>query len=113
MELADRAARDALRLQRLREQAQVNRKKWIEPETTPEENRKDNANSFASRVLGWTEARINGKDYPFSHENCVTLLLDPAFGRIYLQLVEHFNSERSFTKRSAMISQTSQSENLN
>lgn len=111
IEQSDRLARENLRTQRLREQAVVNRKKWTEPEVTPEENRRENANLFAARVVGWTPARINGQDYPFSRENCAKLLLDPAYGRVFIQIAEYFQSERSFTQRSATSSQTSQSVN--
>jgi hypothetical protein len=69
IEAANVATRDALRVQRLREQAVVNRRKWIEPERTPDEMRMENAKSFAIRVLGWTPARINGEDYPYNTEN--------------------------------------------
>jgi hypothetical protein len=100
IEQSERQARDALRLQRQREQAIVNRKKWIEPERSPDEIRDENARSFAARVLGWTPARINGDDYPFSQENAVKLLLEPAYGRIYVQLLEHFTADASFTQRS-------------
>jgi hypothetical protein len=112
IEASNIAARDALRLQRAREQAIVNRRKWIEPERTPDEMRLENVKSFAMRVLGWTPARINGEDYPFSQENVVSLLVDPSFGKIYLQLLEYFTSDESFTDRSATTSPTTQSETL-
>ncbi len=101
LEQSDRLARENLRAARLKEQASVNRKKWIEPEKTPEEVRTENSHFFAQRVLGWTPARINGEDYPYTHENCVKLLLDPSYGLIYGQLAEYFRSDDSFTKRSA------------
>jgi hypothetical protein len=111
IEAANTAARETLRVQRLREQAIVNRRKWVEPERTPDEMRDENAKSFAVRVLGWTPARINGEDYPFSQENCLKLLKDPAYGRVYLQLLEYLSSDESFTQRSATTSPDSQSEN--
>lgn len=98
---ANRSTREMLKTQRMKENAATNRKKWIEPERTPEEVRRENAESFAARVLGWTPARINKEDYPFSKENVVRLLLDPAYGRIYAQLLEYFSSDDSFTNRSA------------
>jgi hypothetical protein len=64
------------------------------------------------RVLGWTPAKINGADYPFSQENCVALLVDPSFGNVYLQLLEYFTADDAFTNRSATISPTTQSETL-
>jgi hypothetical protein len=109
IESANIAARDALRLTRLREQAVVNRRKWVEPDRTPDDMRRENAESFATRVLGWTPIKLNGNDYPYTRENVVGLLLDPSFGKVYLQLLEYFNSDESFTKRSATTSQTSPS----
>ena len=111
IESANIAARDALRLTRLREQAVVNRRKWIEPDRTPDEMRRENAESFAIRVLDWTPVRLSGNDYPYSRENVVKLLLDPSFGKIYLQLLEYFNSDESFTRHSARNSPTSPSVN--
>jgi hypothetical protein len=110
VEAANIAAREGLRIARLREQAQANRKKWIEPERSPDEMRLDNAKSFAIRVLGWTPVRMNGADYAYSQENVIKLLLNPAYGRIYTQLLDYFTSDESFTKRSATISPDSQSE---
>lgn len=101
VEQSDRIAREALRRSKLQQQAQINRKKYIEPEKTPDEQRRENAEYFSERVLGWTAARIGGEDYPFSRENCVKLLMDPVFARVYGQLAEHFAADDSFTKRSA------------
>jgi hypothetical protein len=112
IEASNIAARDALRLQRAREQAVVNRRKWIEPERTPDEMRMENAKSFAMRVISWTPAKINGTDYPFSPENVVKLLMDPAYGKVYLQLLEYFTADDSFTDRSATTSPNTQSETL-
>jgi hypothetical protein len=112
IEASNIAARDAIRLQRAREQAVANRRKWVEPERTPEEMRLENAKSFAMRVLSWTPARINGEDYPFSQENVVSLLMNPSYGKVYIQLLEYFTSDESFTARSAMTSSTTQSESL-
>jgi hypothetical protein len=110
VEAANTAARETLRVQRLREQALANRRKWIEPERTPDEMRLENAKSFAVRVIDWTPAKINGADYPHSTENVLKLLINPAYGRVYLQLLEYFSADDSFTNRSAMTSSNSQSE---
>lgn len=98
---ANRAARETLRIARLRDQAMVNRKKWSEPERTPDDVREENVRSFAARVIGWTPARINGEDYPFSEDNAAKLLLNPAYGRVYMQLLEYFHADEAFTRRSA------------
>jgi hypothetical protein len=101
---ADKAAKQTLKEERERDQAMVNRRKYIAQERTPEQNRKMNAETFAARVISWTPARINGADYPYSHENVVKLLLNPAYGRVYVQLLEYFASEKSFTPPSATTS---------
>lgn len=113
IEAANAAARSAMLLQKQREQAIVNRKAWKEPDRTPDEVRMENARSFAARVLGWTPARINKEDYPFSTENVVALLLNPSYGRLYLQLLEYFQADDSFTKRSEETSVPSPSANSN
>jgi hypothetical protein len=98
---SDRQAREVLRTARQKEQAAVNRKKWIEPERSPDDVREENVRLFGERVLGWTPVRLDGADYPFSQENVRKLLLDPAYGRVYNQLAQHFAADDSFTKRSA------------
>lgn len=113
IEAQNEASKETLRITRLREQAAVNRRRWVEPERDPEEIKRDNALAVARRVLGWTPIKINKEDYPFSRENTMRLLLDPAFGKIYLQVLEYFNADDSFTKRSATVSQPSLSESSN
>jgi hypothetical protein len=107
---SNNALREMLRVQKLKDQAQANRKKWIEPDRSPEEVRLDNVKSFALRVLGWTPAKINGADYPYSYENVVELLNNQAFTKLYTQLLEYFTSDESFTKPSATTSPTSPNE---
>lgn len=98
---SDRVAQRALELDRQRSQALNNRRNWHEPKRTPTEQRRENAETFASRVVGWTAARINGADYPFSTQNVVKLLLDPAYDRVYGQLLAYFVADEAFTQRSA------------
>ena len=112
VEAANIALREMLRVQKLKDQAQANRKKWIEPDRTPDEARLENIKSFALRVLGWTPARIGGADYPYSNENVISLLKDRAYDKLYTQLLEYFTSDESFTKPSATPSLNSQSETL-
>lgn len=113
IKLADEQARDANRLNRNRIEAATNRRKWKEPEQTTDEIRRDNASAFARRVLGWTPARINKRDYPFSVDNAMNLLIDPAYGRVYQQLLDYFSSESSFIKRSGTALSASPSETSN
>jgi len=100
IEQANQAARQSLRIAKKKEEAAVSRKKWIEPDRTPDEVREENARAFAARVLGWTPATIKGEIYPFSTENVVKLLLDPNCGRVYVQLLEYFGADDSFMARS-------------
>ena len=113
IELAEKTAEAASRLEEAQRQAIVNRQKWKEQHKTPKQTRLENARTFAARVLDWTPARINGEDYPYSNENVVKLLLDPAYGRVYLQLLEYFTDEKSFTQRSATTSSPLPSETSN
>lgn len=107
IEASNIVLRDMLRTQRMREQAQANRKKWIEPDRSPDETRLENVKSFALRVLGWTPCRINGADYPYSFDNVVALLMNQAYNKLYAQLLEYFTSDEGFTKPSATTSPTS------
>ncbi len=111
VEMNNRNNREAQATQRKRELAASNGKAWIPPERSADETREETARSFAGRVLGWTPARINGADYPFSAENVVKLLLDPNYDRIYLQLIQFFRADASFTKASVEGSPPSPSEN--
>lgn len=98
---ADKASREALKLEQQRAHAAAAGKKFREPEITLEERKERNARFFADRVLGWTPVTIRGEPYPWSVDNAVKLLLNPAYGRIYGQLAEYFLSETAFTKPSA------------
>jgi hypothetical protein len=100
VEASNIAARDALNLQRQREQAIANRRKWVEPDKSPDQMRAENARSFALRVLDWTPVKMNGAEYPYSNENVIALLLNPAYGKIYNQLLDYFNSDESFMEPS-------------
>ena len=112
VEASNIALREMLRVQKLKDQAQANRKKWTEPDRSPEDVRLENIKSFAMRVLGWTPARIGGADYPYSNENVIELLKNRAYDKLYTQLLEYFTSDESFTKPSATTSPNSQSETL-
>ena len=88
--LSNRLARKRLGDERLREQAAANGRKW----------------KAVERMLGWTPVRINGADLLFTEEAAVRLLLDPAFGRIYDQVLEFLGADDSFLSRPAEASST-------
>ncbi|TPL40698.1 branched-chain amino acid ABC transporter [Mesorhizobium sp. B2-4-6] len=101
IEQGNRISREKLHDSRMKEQARVNGKKWVEPEESVDEARARNVRMIAERVLGWTPVRIDGEDLAFSTENVTKLLLDPRKIDIYLQALEFLGGERSFTKSSA------------
>jgi hypothetical protein len=104
--LSNRLARKRLGDERLREQAAANGRKWKAAERLPEEIREENVRIVAERMLGWTPVRINGADLPFTEEAAVRLLLDPAYGRIYDQVLEFLGADDSFLSRPAEASST-------
>lgn len=96
VEQGTRLSRKVLAEARLKEQAAVNGKKWRGDDRDPEEIRRENAETFAERVLGWTDIKLRGEVYPYSRENVVKLLLDPKMGTIYNQLIEFLRNDDSF-----------------
>jgi hypothetical protein len=100
----ERIARRVLREAREKEEARVNGKKWHGENKDPSQIKRENAEFFADRLLGWTHVRFGAEDYPFSRENAISLLLNPKMGLLYNQVAEYFRNDESFMKRSAPIS---------
>lgn len=107
---ADRLAREALRTQRQEEAARVNRRKYSPPEESVDEVRARNISIVVERLLGWSPAPMNGKDFPFSEENARLLLSDRRKVGLLNQALEFLGAENAFTKRSASNSAPSPSE---
>ncbi len=97
----NRISRDQLNRNRLKEQAQVNGKKWRAPEQSIDEVLASNVNFVMERLLGWSEIKMGGEPYPFSEENARKLLMDPKKGALLQQAIEFVIDENSFMQRSA------------
>lgn len=98
---ANRTARERLHRDRLIEQAQVNGRKWVAPEKTPTEVKAENVAYVVERLLGWSDIRIDGKDFPFTDANARMLLEDPRRAGVLAQALEFLAADGSFTQRSA------------
>lgn len=100
-EQSARVSREQLARNRLKEQAQVNGKKWKAQEQTPDELLEDNADFVLERLLGWSDITLNGEPYPFSHDNARKILMDRKKPALLQQAVEFILDDISFTQRSA------------
>lgn len=100
IEQSNRVAREELAKARLKEQAQVNGRKWKAPERVPDELREENVNFVMERLLRWSPIRIDGEDFPFTSENVRKLLIDPRKGGLLQQAIDFILADNSFTKRS-------------
>lgn len=101
VELGNRLSKESLARHKAQEMARVNGKKWKGDDETADEALRRTAEAFAGRIIGWTSIKMNGEPYPFSMENAIKLLMDPARGDTLLaQLTEFIGDERSFMKRS-------------
>jgi hypothetical protein len=101
VELENRAARERLQTERMKEQTVTNGKKWKAPEQTVDEVREKNIDWIVNRLLRWSPVRINGDDYPFSAENARALLADRKKIELFTQALEFLTADSSFTRRSA------------
>lgn len=97
---AEKQARDRLAQDRLKEQAQVNGRKWKAPEEDVGEVRSRNVAFILARLVGWSPIVIGGQDFPFSEENARTLLSDPG-KPFFQQALDFLLADDSFTPRSA------------
>jgi hypothetical protein len=98
---ADRLSRERLHQDRLKEQAQVNGRKWKAPEESVDEVRGRNIAWVVERLIGWSPVKIGGEMVPFSAEAATKLLSDPRKGALLTQAMEFLAAETSFTKPSA------------
>jgi hypothetical protein len=104
IDLADRRARQQLRDEKAKEQARVNGRKWKAEDKTPAEQRAENVEWIADRVVGWTPVKINGDDLSYSRENAIKLLADPKKGWLFRQCLEFLLAEENFMPSSAKAS---------
>lgn len=97
---SNRVARDELNKQRLIEQARANGKKFKSEQQTPDGLLADNVAYVMERLLRWSPVKMNGADYPFTHENARALLMDRKKGALLQQAVDFLLDDNSFMKRS-------------
>jgi hypothetical protein len=103
VELENRAARERLHQERMKEQAVSNGRKWKAPDLTPDEIREKNVDWIVDRLLRWSPVKIDGQDYPFSPENARALLSDRKKVALFTQALDFLTADDSFTQRSATI----------
>jgi hypothetical protein len=83
-----------------RERARVLRSGGTPTEPTQEEQTRRFARRLAARVVDWTPVTIDGGPYPCTRENVMRLFLDPAWDRVYRQVIDFLGADTSFTHRS-------------
>ena len=101
MALLNKLSRERLRRESDQEAARVNGRKWQPEQEDPETIGKRNAEYVAGRLLGWSPVKLDGEDYPFTHDNAVRLLMDPKKGALAVQALEFLSEQRSFLQRAA------------
>lgn len=102
IELSNRLGKERLARAKAQEMAQVNGRKWKGDDESPDEAMRRTAEMLVGRVLGWSPITMNGKDYPFTRDNAIALLMDPKRGdTLVSQLTDFLGDERSFMQRSA------------
>lgn len=103
IQLGDEIARRQIRERHARETAQVNGRKWRPEDETPDKNRKENAQFYARRVLGFNPVRVLGEELHFSTETCRRILEDPKFGWVYRQIAAYCVDDAGFIAGSEKI----------
>lgn len=99
--LANRLGKEALARSQAQEMARVNGRKWKAEGETADEAVRRTAEALAGRIIGWTPINFSGEPYPFTPENAVKLLMDPARGdTLVSQLGEFIADEKAFMQRS-------------
>lgn len=105
----EKIQREQLHEAKLKEQAQVNGRKYKAPEQDPDELRQENADGVACRILDFTPVQLDGAEIRYSHDQVVKLFLDPTFGWLFGQVLEFLVDDAAFFTRSVSSSQTTQS----
>lgn len=96
----EKQMRQTLHRQKLIEQAQVNGKKYVAEERSPDEQRRENIASFVARIIDWTPIRLPSGTVTFSPKNAEDLLIRPEMNWALTQIIEAIGDEKRFTKRS-------------
>ena len=104
IDLANRRARQQLREEKAKEQARVNGRRWKAEDKTPTDQRAENVEWIADRIVGWTPVKINGEDLPYSRENAIKPLTDPKKGWLFRQCLEFLLAEENLMQSSVKAS---------
>ncbi len=97
----DAAAKRNLHRAKMIEQAQINGRKYVSEEKTPEEARAENVAWVVSRIIAWTPVKIAGETIVFSDEAATKLLVRPELGFAFGQILKAVADEKRFMPRSA------------
>lgn len=100
-EVADRVAREALRQQRAKEQAQVNGKKWKAEDESMDEIRASTVDNIVGRLKEFSPVRINGEMVEFSADRAKAMLLDRKKIWLFDQVYEYLQASENFIQPSA------------
>ena len=95
------AQRERLDLERRIETTRRNGKKWKGDDADPDAERAKTEQRIARRIIGWSPVTHNGQPFPYSQENALSLISEPRWTKVWQQILEHFDSDAAFTKRSA------------
>lgn len=99
--VADRVSREALRLQREKEQAQVNHKKWKPEEESMDEIRARTVDNMVARTKDFSPLKMSGEVVEFSPEAAKRLLLDRKKLWLFDQVYEFLGANENFIRGSA------------
>jgi hypothetical protein len=98
----EKKQQESLREARMKEQAQVNRKKWRAEEKDPDEVREENVANIAARVVMFTPVILanGGVKTEYTPAVALQLLIDPAYGWLFAQVIEFLLDDAAFFQRS-------------
>ncbi|MGE0725100.1 MAG: hypothetical protein AB7O45_12040 [Alphaproteobacteria bacterium] len=109
LESQDKALRLSLKRDQLREQAQVNGRKYKGEDKDPDDARRENVEWLVSRIVDWSPVHVFDRDWPFTDADAVELLLKPEMGFVRVQLIDRLTEDATFMRRSATTSSTTRS----
>jgi hypothetical protein len=98
----EKKQQEGLREARMKEQAQVNRKKWHAAEKEPDEVREENVANIAARVVSFSPVILTdgGSKTEYSPDAAMKILIDPAYGWLFAQVIEFLLDDAAFFQRS-------------
>lgn len=103
IELINEVSREAMRDERLKEEARVNGRKWKGDERSVNEVRERNLRRIVGRVKSWTPVLIEGETLTYSPEATLKLLLDYRRSWLFKQISDFLGDDETFMKPSASV----------